>query len=116
MAAIDQNGVLNFRRTSEGRDSIHRGPAASTGIKNVVHKNENGAIQIDRQIRRHDGSGTAPEGEIVTVHGDIHHAKSRANALNFLDVIDDPTGDFDPAGGNSRHDETGKVRVSLHDL
>src|SRR6185295_7068118 len=74
MAAIDEHGILNARRTSEGGDGVECGAAGAAGKEDIIREDEGLVGQIRRKMSGLDGKNLAPCAEMIAMHGDGEHS------------------------------------------
>jgi hypothetical protein len=116
MAAIDQRGQLDPRRTPERTDSIHRRTHCSAGEENIVYDNYSTTFQRQRQARDlHYRQFRAPT-DVITVHRDVDRAHIDVYFFNCRNRIGNPSRDLIPAGRNSGKDDLRQRRIALNNF
>ena len=116
MSAVDQDGKLDPRGTSERGHGIHRRPATAAREEDVIDQNERPPVEVQGEFRQFEDADPGAGGEVIPVHGDVDDAKGGRLSLDLGDMGRDSAGNRLSTRGDAGDDESGGVSVLLDNL
>src|SRR6478735_7598314 len=93
MTTIDQHGQLNFFRTPQVHEPIHRRPYCSSGEQDVVDEYDD----FIRHVERHRGLSKDrlifAQRQIIAIQGNIQFTDWNRYAFDAVDTLDESMGE-----------------------
>lgn len=116
MAAVDEDGELDGARPADVAEGVEGGADGAAGEEHVVDEDDQTAVDaVTGDLGAAEGTGGL-QPQVVPVHGDVEGTDRDLGAGDRFELLGEPAGEEDTAGGNAEENHVVRALGALDDL